>query len=290
MKRKLIKQANQAYTVTLPVGWIREHSLQAGDEVEITQHERRLIITTNKQSTQRPVDVDARGFSRRQKYTYINALYARGVDEIRFRTDRRHSNLSQTLGYAIIGQEDDVSIIRDIGGVSGDNLEDIFKRVFQMIIAFYRQAIDDILGKRSMDGGELNALDGEINTFSLFLQRAIMKQANNDDIKGKVMFAYAVNLEQIGDEVLRMWREQKTPLRTKGAREVAKTSLAMVEKAFTIYFQKNPRHVAELTELKQTMRENARKLFSPSTAETLMRMVKIGELAADLTHLSLMRT
>ena len=37
MKRKIIKQAGQAYTVTLPINWVRSFALDTKTEIDIEQ-------------------------------------------------------------------------------------------------------------------------------------------------------------------------------------------------------------------------------------------------------------
>ena len=44
MKRKVIKQASQAYTITLPIDWVRQNQISNKSEVDVTVSERSLII------------------------------------------------------------------------------------------------------------------------------------------------------------------------------------------------------------------------------------------------------
>jgi len=44
MKRKIIRQGNNAYTLTLPISWIRQNSLTPKDELNIIEHGRILKI------------------------------------------------------------------------------------------------------------------------------------------------------------------------------------------------------------------------------------------------------
>ena len=36
-ERKVIKQGNQAYTITLPIKWIRNNHIEAGDEINLNK-------------------------------------------------------------------------------------------------------------------------------------------------------------------------------------------------------------------------------------------------------------
>ena len=46
MKRKVIKQANQAYTITLPIEWVRKNKISKNSEVDIQIREKTLMVNT----------------------------------------------------------------------------------------------------------------------------------------------------------------------------------------------------------------------------------------------------
>jgi len=52
MRRRLIKQKT-AYTITLPIKWIRDHNLGSQDELEVVEEKSGLLIKTEKRSNQK---------------------------------------------------------------------------------------------------------------------------------------------------------------------------------------------------------------------------------------------
>jgi len=48
MRRRIIKQGNHSYTLTVPVTWIRDQKLEQGGEVEVNQEDNNLIISLPK--------------------------------------------------------------------------------------------------------------------------------------------------------------------------------------------------------------------------------------------------
>ena len=184
-------------------------------------------------------------------------------------------------------------IIRDISGVSSENLDNIFKRVFQMILNFYDQAVDDIFGENKESYETVKQIDGEVNKFVLFLQRSIMKLSYPDPVVGRIMFAYSFALEKIGDEILRIWRtniENKVK-KDKKTKEIILLSKKGLEKAFEVYYQSSPEKVKEIMKIKDSIRKKSIKLLNinPATTKFLMHSVKIVEDSSDLTHLALMK-
>ena len=48
MRRKLIKQGIDTYTLSLPVKWIRKNNLKASEEVDIGEEGSNLMVTFSK--------------------------------------------------------------------------------------------------------------------------------------------------------------------------------------------------------------------------------------------------
>ena len=82
MGRKLVKQGAGGTTVCLPKKWIDRHSLKPGDEINITEEGRKLIINTSK-SSQKRLEID---LGQSDKYLIrwvISYAHNTGYDEIK---------------------------------------------------------------------------------------------------------------------------------------------------------------------------------------------------------------
>lgn len=298
MKRKVIKQANQAYTITLPVDWARKNELDKNSEVDLNEDGNILVITAKSQisGTNIELTVDDDKVTLRNQ---LSALYSRGVDEIKLKSKKDISQTiieiisSSLLGYALVEKKDDTFIIKDLTGNNSANLDEIFKRVFQMILSFYDEAIQDIFGERKMNLENLMKKDSEINKFCWYLERAVNKKAYSKDIDGRILFTFAFALEKIGDEIYRMWRTGTKNKVEKSAivnRFVADCQKAL-ESSFELYYQFNINKVKEISKIKYQMREEEMKLKKVDivTANILKHLMKITEESVDLTHLTLMK-
>jgi len=296
MKRKVIKQANQAHTITLPIDWVRKHNIDKDSEVDLKEDGKSLIINSENKIVGGKAKVDVNGFYRLNIYRHLNSLYAKGIDEIEIISEEDISSLllkylNQTLGYALVEQKDDKYLIKDIGGQSDQDLDEIFKRVFQMILLFYESAIKDIFGERKETLDGLRARDLEVNKFCLYLQRAINKMSYPDAIKGRALFTYSYELEKISDEIQRAWRvsiKQKTK-RTEPIKKLTENSLEGLGKLFELYYQYSPKKIEEVYKIREKVRADSLKLtkFDGHTIRFIRHIVKIVEDAADLSHLTL---
>lgn len=294
MKRKLVKQAGRATTITLPVEWVRENGLKPGDEVDLEINEKDLVIRSGKKAVGGTIKLRLSGFDNRIIYYYLNAIYAKGFDEIELECSvNLNHQLNQTMGFAVMCQKDDRYVIHDIGGISSENLDTIFKRVFQMILSYYDSAMDDMFGECKESITAINQIDEEINKFVLFLQRSIMKHSYQDSSGGKIMFAYSFALEKISDEILRSWRNKIT-LKIRNdekLRDIFTLSRRALQKAFEIYYAPSPEKVREIKDLKESIRKQTLEMpmTNANIARFVMHALKIAEDSSDLTHLSLMK-
>ncbi len=48
MRRKIIQQGNNSYTLTLPIGWVRDENILPGTEVIVEQEDKHLIVSLPK--------------------------------------------------------------------------------------------------------------------------------------------------------------------------------------------------------------------------------------------------
>ena len=299
MKRKIIKQAGKAFTITLPVEWIRQNDLSEKSEIDLEIRDKSLVITSGKRAAGEKVKIDVNEASRRNIARIINALYARGVDEIEMLSVKDISPvlsqlLNQNLGYALVKQSGNSFVIRDIGGGSYQDLDEIFKRVFQIIILFYESAINDIFGKEKETLESLRAREVEVNKFCLLLQRAINKLSYPDTTKGRALFTYSFALEKISDEIHRLWRtniENRNKVKKSAKlKELALLSSEALGKSFDFYYQFNPERVKEIYEIRTEAMEKAISFIrlDSYTAMFIRHIIKIAEDSADLSHLALM--
>src|SRR3989344_1660289 len=285
MKRKLIKQANQAYTITLPIEWIRKNGLTGKEEIDLEVAEKSIIITTLAQKTIQKTKLDAANISNRALYQNISALYVKGIDEIEITAKNEILNLneimSNLIGFAIISQKNNIYVIKDLNFGNYPDLDEIFKRVFQMILLFLESAINDVFSKQEEKLDSLKARDIEVNKFCLYLQRSINKKSYPDIIKGRALFTYSFELEKISDEIERFWRTniKYHPEKKEDIKKIAELSLKGLEKAFDALYGLDKKALEEIYVLREKIREKSMQIKTKdaNTIRMIRHLVKIVE-------------
>lgn len=80
--RKLIKQGNSAFTITLPIEWVTSKNLQGGDIIAIKIENDELIISSTLNKYEKSIQCDVSSLNRPQLFQYVIGLYLRGYDII----------------------------------------------------------------------------------------------------------------------------------------------------------------------------------------------------------------
>jgi len=299
MKRKVIKQANQAYTITLPIEWVRQNKINEKTELEVTPEEKSLIITsTTGKVDGGKISIDVSEINPRIIQITVSSLFAKGIDEIEVISNKNISEklmsaCANTLGYAVISQEKNKWIIKDVGSSDYSDIDEIFKRIFQMILAFYDSAIQDIFGEEKETEDNLKLRDREVNKFCLYLQRAVNKMSYQNATDGRTLFTYSFELEKLSDEIERLWRTniKYAVKKTEKLKELAELVKNGLEQAFDSYFMFSLNKIGDCSKIREQVREDSLKQYkaNPETMRFIRHLVKIIEEANDLTPLNIMR-
>lgn len=294
MKRTIVQQANQAHTITLPIQWVREHSLGKGSEIDLELFERTIILRTQNFVVDKSLSINASKLSGKKLSNMIAAAYASGVDILKIENEKDitlelHTIFHTLIGYALVEHTKNIYTVKDISGQNQVHIDQIMNQLFQMIIAYYEDAIKDIFNKPTVAESTLTARDAETNKFCLFVQRAINKQAYPDPLLGRIIFTYSYVLEIMSDEITRLWRRAKSPSfkSSKELKDLTLLSKQCLERAFEIYIHYTQEKVDEL----QSLRDKIRKLSATSEKNQpyVYHVVRISEEATDLNHIALMK-
>ncbi|MBR9701391.1 AbrB/MazE/SpoVT family DNA-binding domain-containing protein [Candidatus Pacearchaeota archaeon] len=134
MERKLILQGKQAYTVALPISWIRKHDLSPKDAVQIVEEGDKLVVSSKLKAKSESIEVNVSGNTRLEAMLKIESKYIQGYDEIRINHDNLPliREISQGLmGMVIEDYKKDYCVLKSIVNSADDNIRNIImKTVF----------------------------------------------------------------------------------------------------------------------------------------------------------------
>jgi len=209
MKRKVVRHGSATLTVSLPSKWVKANNIKNGDEIEVYEKERSLLISTDKEPSKQKMEVTIKGpddFARR----YINIPYILGYDEVKvFFEDSAvitliGSELQFLLGFEIIDQGKNSLTIKNIASGEEEEFDNVSRRFFFSILSMAKEGLE-ALENKEYDVLK-NVADFEENNTRLFnfCQRILNKKGYKDQRMTSSIYSIISFLEQISDSYERI--------------------------------------------------------------------------------------
>ena len=162
MKRKLIKQGMGALTITLPRSWISKYELKSGDEVEVDEQEKTLLLRLDgKSDILRKTEISIDNFDQVLIWRFFTGVYRSGYDEIilRFSDIEKFYEVelssfgilekkikirtieviqdvvSRCVGMEIVNQGKNFCVIKDLGETGEKKFDDALRNFFLFLLS-----------------------------------------------------------------------------------------------------------------------------------------------------------
>jgi len=135
MERKLVKQGRDALTVTLPVKWIQQKGLKAGNSVNLEIKDSSIIVSAGALSKHSEISLNVTGFERSMIWHTILGAYISGYDSISITHDnpsiiQYHSRF--LIGMILEKHTATKSILRSMIAVPESDISSILRRIGHM--------------------------------------------------------------------------------------------------------------------------------------------------------------
>ncbi|NQZ84088.1 MAG: hypothetical protein HRU03_00045 [Nanoarchaeales archaeon] len=181
MKRKIIKQKS-AYTITLPIEWIRDNNLTGADEIEVTNQNNDLNISTSKNNKKIISKLELKTGSEHYHRILIENEYLKGCDIIKIKYSNQdtfktiHNIVSNLIGFEIIEQKENYCELLQTAMPTEDEFSRILNRLVNIV-----KYLGDFVHKKIKENDfedmfEIKKIISDIRRFSLFCRRTIHKK------------------------------------------------------------------------------------------------------------------
>jgi phosphate uptake regulator len=203
MRRKLVKQGVATMMVSLPSKWIKQQKLKKGDEIEISETDGSLLITTS----QRGEVALKKEVSIPTPEDYMNRLidmpYVQGYDEIVVHFDDARvmdsvvKETQRLLGMEVVRQSATGCVIKNVAEAMEQEFDNIFRRLFLLVKSM---AEDSIKAAKAKDYEKLkNIADLERMThkYALFCMRMLNKYGYKKEKDTHFVFNTVYSLLQV---------------------------------------------------------------------------------------------
>lgn len=150
MRRKLVKQGNNALTVTLPKKWLDGRGLKPGDEINVVELNSNLLLSAEVVGKKEYV-LTLTGETYRYLRLKLTHLYRRKFDKIEiknidFETIQKISRTCQDslFGFDIVAQNETSCTIENIGEPEDSKYDAVLRKVFLLIKETYLLIKNDL--------------------------------------------------------------------------------------------------------------------------------------------------
>jgi len=264
MERRLIKHGPSSAILTLPVQWMRDQKLAAGDTVIVTPDGDKLIVTGNKPQALTETTLEITGLDRTSIALFIRAAYRAGYAKITVRysdaqvhhyrkgidvpvTVAVRDELNRLMGVEITEQKEGFLVIQEITKSSAHELLNMYRKAFTMT----HQLIVQITGTRDdEDIGVEDRHDVITKVISYAIRILTVGEANLSS-KEKARMLHGLMLLDIIADILKQYHRDFTK-HTQSFLDELTLAFTEVEK---VVFAQDRAAMKRFQEIKQRSRE-----------------------------------
>lgn len=231
MKRKIIKQGHNTLTITLPSKWAKNLSLEAGNEINLTEKDNGLFLSAEKNNGEKKkVEIDISGLDIPTIWKHFMAVYREGYDEIKvifpanekyespykFFTQHSHDKVYEKgnmqtpieflnsvvhrfVGLEIIEHRENYCIIKNMVELTEKEFESSLRRVFLLIQQMGEELVEAVNKNNTELLKHTHDIDINVDKFHDYCIRVLNKTSFKGQ-KSSLIFSTLFILEMLGDE------------------------------------------------------------------------------------------
>ncbi|MBU0758670.1 MAG: hypothetical protein KKF44_11485 [Nanoarchaeota archaeon] len=208
MIRKVVKHGKATLTVSLPAKWCRKFGVREGDELEVNEKAREIVINIShnqKEPMRATIDFTSRKYSEKVIRWIITAVHKKGFDEIEiyYDSDLIHRIIQDKLknlflGWVIMNQKENYVLLKNINNEDEKEFKNLLRRAFLVSINMGQSLLDRIKNKNYDNITNLIDLEKTNNQLTNYCERIL----NRGYIAKDICFLYIIvwNIEKIPDE------------------------------------------------------------------------------------------
>jgi len=307
MKRKIIKLGTATLVASLPAKWIRQFGLKSGDYLNVDERKGGLILTTEKEIAKEEKKIDLRGINTKLATYYLEAAYCMGYDRIEILHDSKineykthkkintsefiQKEVSRWIGIEIIEQLEEKTVLKDIGGSSENEADNIIRRAFLLTKDISNECVNALTNKDTEEIKVIESRAQNIFRFIYFYRRLLNKKGYKDFNKTAVMYQNTYILGDIVKVIQYIAREtlgfkKKYSAKAVGVFESINSSIDKIDNLFFSFSKEKAMEIIEDRE-KQWEMMNSEK--NKCTREDAFLYSKLAMIVMSISYLSLGR-
>ena len=273
MKRKVIQIANSTVLVSLPRKWVIENNIKKGDEVEITEKGKSILIGSEGKPENITVEVDYEKLEPLMP-KWIYSLYKKGIDTVivKIKSPEQvlhiQEALKYTIGFEIFEHGANTCTIKSVSS-NIEGFDQILRRTFNLLISLADETVNAL---ESGDKGQIaNAIELEtVNDRYTTMCRRILNKQGSETLIGP-LYVVVDNIEKIADYYMNILKEIHPSQNKKVNTAMLKETNDLLKEFYECYYKYNVKQSAEIMQnYKKMVEQYRRKINSSNPDERIM--------------------
>jgi phosphate uptake regulator len=294
MRRKIVKQGAATLTMSLPTKWAQKFGLKAGDEVEVNEGDKGLVLSPVGTHLELKGEIDITGLSKSMVWRYMNTFYVNGFDEIYITgcSEEQVALLKEVpsglVGFSFIEHKGSTCVLKCISETRPDQFDGMLKKMFFILSATAKEITEAIKINNSefLKGSKIR--DRDLNNATLFCLRILSKYGYKNQKKTTAMQLFIFFLENIGDIYVEIAnirlsaKAKKIPLKDIKILEKVNDTVYSFNKVF---YEQNKEDLKNLYEQNKLLKREIDDMVEKGNSDALLYTVRrIPELIGSLVE------
>ncbi len=204
MRRKVVKHGPSSLTISLPMSWVKKNNIHNGDEIEVTEKDKELLIAGSGKRDSREITVFISGKKPFIKRIF-NMPYLRGYDIINIQFDSNsvleniQNHVDSLLGFEIIEHHSNSCKLKNVAETKPEEFESMLLRMFNVCSSMLEEMYNFVEKNDSTALKRILLMDKTLSRIDLFCRRMINIGSGIPMRKAGSTYATVRLLEEVGD-------------------------------------------------------------------------------------------
>ncbi len=205
MKRKINRVGTNTLTVSLPSKWVKENRLCAGDEIDLVENGKELLLNSQKPSVLGSITVDVSSQDTFGGWM-VYVPYRLGYDEIRVHFSssdhlkRIYDYLPYMIGFEIIDQGEKYCVLKNIAFGIQEEFDSMYHRLVNVTISMGMELLGLLVEGKYEKIEKCILSEKQANKLDLFCRRMLNLRGYKDPKKTNSKYRIVCLLEEITDQ------------------------------------------------------------------------------------------
>lgn len=191
MRRKLVKQGAATLMISLPSKWLKKFNLGKGDEVEVEESGRNIILGVDPKKKKFETEINLASLTETSIRTIITNVYRAGYDKVKLNfKDKAIIPIIEDvvehylIGFEIIKKTENSCEVENITEPSHEHFENIFSKIVLNIDELFEITEKRLLGEKH----DFLQVERKIKQFDNFCRRIIAKKGMTEEHQLQIAF------------------------------------------------------------------------------------------------------